>query len=64
MSLATVVTRQTMRAGKERQDRGLQVLIEHLHLFFSDDIMFEFDLPRQVDPDPPGVSLEESTLSF
>lgn len=64
MSLATVVTQQTMRAGKERQDCGLQVLIEHLHIFSSDEIMFESDLPRQVDPGPPGVHLEENTLSF
>ena len=64
MSLATVVTQQTMRASKQRQDCGLQVLIEHLHIFFSDEIMFEFDLPQQVDLGPPGVPVEENVLSL
>lgn len=50
-----------MRAGKQRQDCGLQVLIEHLHIFFSGEMMF--NLPRQVDLGPPGVYFEESVLS-
>lgn len=45
---------------KQRQDCRLQALTAHLHIFFSDEIMFEFDLPRQVELGPPGVCLEES----
>lgn len=55
--LATVVTQQTMRAGKQCQDCSLEVLIEHLHIF-SLVKLFEFDLPPQVDVGPPRVDLE------
>lgn len=47
-----------MRASKQRQGRGLWVSIEHLHIFFSDGIMLEFALPRQVDPAPRGLLCE------
>lgn len=50
-----------MRAGKQCQDCGLQVLIEHLHIFFPGET--ESDLPPQVDVGPPRVDLEESVLS-
>lgn len=62
VALATVVTQQTMRAGKQCRDCGLQVLIEHLHIF-SLVKLFEFDLPPQVDVGPPRVDLEETVLS-